>query len=70
MVIDPGHEIAGASESIAYKLSYATGYSVKALGLEDRTKCLTPPLQNRAPDAKKIFEAAKDCMFESGRLAF
>ena len=70
MVIDPGHETAGAAESIAYRLGYATGYSVKALGIEDRTKCLTPSLQNRAPDAKKIFEAAKDYMVESGRLPF
>jgi len=68
MVIDPGHEIAGASESIAYKLGLATGYGVKALGLDDRTKCLVPPLQNRAPDAKRIYEAVKEYMYESGRL--
>lgn len=59
VVIDPGHEIAGASQSIAYELSLATGYRVKALGLYDRTKCLCPPLQNRTPDAKRIYEVVK-----------
>lgn len=68
IVIDPGYETAGASESIAYRLSIATGYSVKALGLLDKTKCLHPPLQNKAPDAKRIYEAAKDFLFEMGRL--
>lgn len=70
MVIDPGHETAGAAESIAYRLSLATGYGVKALGIEDRTKCLIPPRQNKAPDAKRICEAVKEYMFESGRMPF
>ena len=59
IVVDPGHEIAGASQSIAYELNQATGCGVKALGLYDRTKCLCPPLQNKAPDAARIFEAVK-----------
>lgn len=59
IVIDPGHEIAGASQSIAYELNQATGCGVKALGLYDRTKCLCTPLQNKAPDAVRIFEAVK-----------
>lgn len=59
IVVDPGHEIAGASQSIAYELNQATGRGVKALGLYDRTKCLCPPLQNKAPDAARIFEAVK-----------
>ncbi|MFQ5736968.1 MAG: transketolase C-terminal domain-containing protein [Thermodesulfobacteriota bacterium] len=68
MVIDPGYETAGASESIAYKLSNATGFGVKALGLYDRTKCLNAPYQNKAPDAGRIYEAAREFLFETGRL--
>ncbi|OGP24083.1 MAG: hypothetical protein A2X99_08915 [Deltaproteobacteria bacterium GWB2_55_19] len=68
LVVDPGHEIAGASESIAYSMMINTGYPVKALGLEDRTKCLCPPLQNRAPDAGRIVEAAKELLAGAGRV--
>lgn len=60
IVIDSGHEIAGASRSIAYELMQATGIKVRALGLYDRTKCLCPPLQNRAPDANRIYETVKE----------
>lgn len=60
IVIDSGHEIAGASQSIAYELIQATGCNVKALGLYDKTKCLCPPLQNKAPDANRIYEAVKN----------
>lgn len=60
IVIDSGHEIAGASQSIAYELTQATGYSVKALGLYDKTKCLCPPFQNKAPDVNRIYEIAKE----------
>lgn len=56
IVIDSGHEIAGASQSIAYELTQATGCNVKALGLHDKTKCLCPPLQNEAPNADRIYE--------------
>lgn len=59
IVIDPGHEISGAAQSIAYELMQATGHPVKAVGLYDRTKCLCPPLQNRAPDARRIYEEIK-----------
>lgn len=62
IVIDPGYEIAGASQSIAYELNQATGCSVKALGLYDRTKCLCPPFQNKAPDADRICETAKEVL--------
>lgn len=68
LVVDPGHEIAGASESIAYTLMINTGYPVKALGVEDRTKCLVPPLQNKAPDAFRIYEAAKGLLACTGRV--
>ncbi len=60
MVIDSGYEIAGASQSIAYSLSQATGCNVRALGLYDKTKCLCPPLQNKAPDAGRIYQAVKE----------
>jgi transketolase C-terminal domain/subunit len=56
LVIDSGFEICGAARSIAYELSDASGYPVKALGLLDMTKCLCPPYQNKAPDSKRICE--------------
>ncbi|MFA5778977.1 MAG: transketolase C-terminal domain-containing protein [Elusimicrobiota bacterium] len=59
LVVDSGHEIAGASQSIAYQLNYVTGHRVKALGLLDKTKCLCEPLQNAAPDAKRIYNTVK-----------
>lgn len=62
IVIDSGHEIAGASRSIAYELMQATGIKVRALGLYDRTKCLCPPLQNKAPNANRIYEAVKEVL--------
>ncbi|MDI6761909.1 MAG: transketolase C-terminal domain-containing protein [Thermodesulfobacteriota bacterium] len=62
LVIDSGYEIAGASQSIAYALNQATGHSVKALGLYDRTKCLCPPLQNAAPNADRIYITVKQML--------
>ena len=62
LVIDAGYEIAGASQSIAYRLNQATDHRVKALGLYDRTKCICPALQNRAPDAKRIYETVKEML--------
>ncbi len=59
LVVDPGHEIAGASQSIAYTLNQASGCKVTALGLYDRTKCLCPPFQNKTPDAQRIYETVK-----------
>jgi len=59
LVIDAGHEIAGASQSIAYQLTQATGMPVRALGLEDHTKCLCPPLRNEIPTAEKIAETVR-----------
>jgi acetoin:2,6-dichlorophenolindophenol oxidoreductase subunit beta len=62
LVIDPGHEIAGASRSIAYDLTAATGQPVHALGLSDNTKCLCPPLRNSAPDSKSICSFVKNLL--------
>ncbi len=59
LVIDSGHEICGAAQAIAYALSQETGYRVAALGIEDKTKCLCPPLQNKAPDAERIYLTVK-----------
>lgn len=59
LVIDAGFEICGASRSIAYELSDRSGYPVKALGLMDKTKCLCPPHQNKAPDSRKIYDTVK-----------
>ena len=56
LVIDPGFEICGASRSLAYELTDHSGFPVKALAIEDKTKCLCPPFENRAPGAVKIVE--------------
>jgi len=62
LVIDAGFEICGASRSIAYELADASGCPVKALGLADKTKCLHPPFQNRAPDAAAICNAVHQAL--------
>lgn len=54
LVIDAGYEICGASQAVASALTEATGLPVNALGLQDDTKCLCPPYQNKAPDAEAI----------------
>ena len=59
LVIDPGHEIAGASQSIAYELSRASKCHVEAMGLLDHTKCLCPPLRNEIPNAATIVARIK-----------
>ena len=64
LVIDASFEICGASRSIAYELTHASGYPVKALGLLDRTKCLCPPYQNKAPDATSIYKTARQMLHE------
>ena len=62
LVIDASFEICGASRSISYELTHASGYPVKALGLLDRTKCLCPPYQNKAPDATTIYETVREIL--------
>jgi acetoin:2,6-dichlorophenolindophenol oxidoreductase subunit beta len=54
LVIDAGHETAGASQAIAYQLNQTTGLPVRALGLEDHTKCLCHPYKNEIPSAQQI----------------
>lgn len=60
VVIDAGFEICGASRSIAYELMDITGLPVKALGIQDKVKCLCPPYQNKAPGADRIYEYVKE----------
>lgn len=60
LVIDAGHEVAGASQAIAYELIQASGIQVKALGLMDKTKCLCPPFQNKYPDVGTIVTAVRN----------
>lgn len=64
LVIDADYEIAGAARSIAYELTMATGYPVHAMGLQDATKCLCPPYQNKAPDAEQIYQRIKAILSE------
>lgn len=62
MVVDSGFEICGAARSIAYELMIATGKKVYAMGLEDKTKCLSEALCNATPSAEKIYMSAKKIM--------
>ena len=68
IVIDSGYEIAGASQSIAYELSYLTGCKVKALGLYDKTKCLCYHYQNKTPDAMRIYENVRAMLKIDSRI--
>ena len=58
IVIDPGFEICGASESIAYQLGWATGKPVKAIGLPDRPTSAHPTWRNTIPGPERIAETA------------
>ena len=59
IVVDSGFETAGASQSIAYQLMFATGVRVKALGLCDKSVGVTPETENLTPDADKIAATVK-----------
>jgi pyruvate dehydrogenase E1 component beta subunit len=62
LVLDAGHTLCGAAQALACELTQATGIPVRALGTDDRTKCLPKPLQNAAPNADKICEIAREMM--------
>jgi pyruvate/2-oxoglutarate/acetoin dehydrogenase E1 component len=62
LVLDAGHTICGAGQAIAYELTQGTGIPVRALGTEDKTKCLAKSLQNPAPNADKIYEVVSNMM--------
>ena len=57
IVVDSGFEIAGASESIAYKLMFASGVKVMAMGLHDRSVGVTPETENSTPSVERIIDA-------------
>ena len=59
VVVDSGFEIAGASQSIAYELMLTSGVPVKAMGLYDKSVCVSPPLENRTPSPDRIVEVVK-----------
>lgn len=55
IVVDPGHEICGASQAIAYDLMMkAAGSRVEVLGIEDTFKCTNPNYYNSTPSAEII----------------
>jgi len=54
LVIDSGHEICGASQSIAYELMKESGKKVFALGLDDRTNGVCPESHNQTPSVERI----------------
>lgn len=62
IVVDSGFELAGASQSIAYQLMYATRVPVKALGLYDRSVGVTPESENLTPDPDRIARNVKEIL--------
>ena len=57
LVIDPGHEICGASESIAYHIMKNNpGAVVDVLGIEDKIKTTNPHNWNEVPHEDRIVE--------------
>ena len=58
IVVDSAYEIAGASQSIAYELMFATGCPVKAVGQFDRSPGVAKHLENGTPNVARIVEAA------------
>ena len=67
MVVDSGFEIAGASQAISYELMYASGKSVKALGLKDHSVCVCVELENSTPSPEKIAEVARNILKNKNR---
>lgn len=64
LVVDPGFEIAGASQSIAYELMKKTKVYVEALGAEDRSVGADEKHLNTTPKAEKIIGAVKRLLNE------
>jgi len=62
IVIDSGFEIAGASQSIAYELMYASNIPVKSLGLKDHSVCVCPELENSTPSPKRIVKMVEEIL--------
>lgn len=57
IVVDSGFEIAGASQSIAYELMFASGVKVRAMGLYDRSVGVAPETENPTPSVDRIIDA-------------
>lgn len=64
LVVDSGFEIAGAAQSIAYELMFATGVKVKAIGLCDKSVGVSPETENPTPSADRIIAAAVNLLKE------
>ncbi len=60
LVIDSAFEIAGASQSIAYELMFASNFPVKALGQFDRSPGAAPHLENGTPTPERIVETVRN----------
>jgi acetoin:2,6-dichlorophenolindophenol oxidoreductase subunit beta len=60
LVIDSDYSLCGASQSIAYSLTHASGVLVHAMGLEDRTSGFSPHLDNPTPTAERIVRAIRE----------
>jgi len=60
LVVDPDFEIAGASQSVAYELMTRTGFSVRALGAEDRSVGTAENQENTTPKPDKIVKVIKE----------
>lgn len=57
LVVDPGREICGAPEHLAYQMMLAyPGARVETLGIRDKIKTTNPNTMNRVPDAEMIAE--------------
>lgn len=57
IVVDSGFETAGASQSIAYNLMFATGAKVMALGLYDKSVGVSSETENPTPSVDRIMDA-------------
>ena len=63
VVVDPGHTICGASESLAYQMMMAyPGSRVETLGIEDQIKTTNPNCMNAIPSPQKIAEKVLDML--------
>ncbi len=70
LVIDSAYEIAGASQSIAYELMFASGSPVKALGQADRSPGVAARLENGTPTPSKIAETVKHLLRTKNKKQF
>ncbi len=67
LVVDPGFEIAGASQSIAYELMKKTKAYVEALGAEDRSVGANEENLNTTPKIQKIVDVVRRLVNEKNK---